>query len=77
MIALADLADCHPANDCCPPWGDNTYAGRRVHHLVLADVHPLAEPVPYRGFVGLWTVPDDIAAAISAALTTTPGETPA
>lgn len=68
VIAVAELVDCHPAAHCCPPWGDDTYDGKSVHHLTLADVRPLAEPARCQGALGLWTVPDDIAAAISAAL---------
>lgn len=33
---------------------------------VLADVRVLATAVPCRGAQGLWTVPDDVAAAVSA-----------
>lgn len=29
-------------------------------HLVWQDVRPLLEPVPTRGFQGLWTVPDGV-----------------
>ena len=37
------------------------------HHLVLANPRPLATPIPCRGRLGLWTVPDDIAAQIEVA----------
>ena len=32
------------------------------YHLELANPRPLATPVPCRGALGLWTVPDEIAA---------------
>lgn len=35
---------------------------------VLDRVRPLAEPVPCRGAQGLWTVPDDVAVVVEAAM---------
>jgi hypothetical protein len=35
-------------------------------HWRLADVRPLAEPVPCKGALGLWTLPDDVEAAVVA-----------
>lgn len=63
IIAVAELVDAHPDGQCCRPWGESTYreAGGRnrtaVHHLVLEDIRPLAEPVHCRGALGLWKVP--------------------
>ena len=37
-------------------------------HWQLADVRPLAKPVPCKGALGLWKVPDDIESAIRAQL---------
>lgn len=45
----------------CSPW-----AQPDQYHLVLASPRPLAEPIPCRGALGLWTVPDDIVAALPA-----------
>ena len=39
----------------CSPW-----AGDSQHHLVLANPRPLPEPIPYRGRLGLWNLPDDV-----------------
>ncbi|MFE2024604.1 ASCH domain-containing protein [Streptomyces hygroscopicus] len=50
VIATAVLAGHHRADGCCAPWGDP-----RAHHWQLADVQPLAEPVPCRGAQKLWT----------------------
>ena len=33
-------------------------------HWQLANVRPLAEPVPAKGALGLWKVPDDIESAV-------------
>lgn len=41
------------------PWFDGPTA------WVLDRVRPLAEPVPCRGAQGLWTVPDEVAAAVA------------
>jgi activating signal cointegrator 1 len=35
---------------------------------VLTNVHPLPAPIPCRGMQGLWPVPDEVQAAIRAAL---------
>jgi hypothetical protein len=71
LIAVAELADCHPAAGCCKPWGDDVYErpGKPAvacHHLVLEDVRALAEPVPCKGALGLWTVPDGLDLAVPA-----------
>lgn len=68
VVAVAQLVDAHPADGgCCAPWGDPTYRGRRAYHLVLADVRPLADPVPCRGALGLWRPPADVLERIEAA----------
>ena len=33
---------------------------------VMEDVQPLPEPVPCRGWLGIWTVPDDVAEKVMA-----------
>jgi len=33
---------------------------------MLSDVRPLATPIPYRGMLGLWAVPDELEARIRA-----------
>lgn len=69
VIAVAQLVDCHPDAGCCRPWGESEYteAGGRtrtaIHHLVLEDVAPLAQPVPARGQLGLWRPSPEVAAA--------------
>lgn len=45
----------------CSPWAQHNDG----HHLVLANPKP-CEPVPCRGALGLWTVPDDIVAQVTA-----------
>lgn len=58
VIAVAQLVDCHSAAGCCKPWGDDTYAGRNVYHLVLEDVRRVIPAIPASGRLGLWTLDD-------------------
>lgn len=66
VIAVAQLVDSHPDAGCCGPWGESSYTegdGRTrtvVHHLVLEDVVPLADPVECRGALGLWRPSADV-----------------
>jgi hypothetical protein len=72
VIGVVDLIDVHnheaprvnsprhviPAT-CPSPWAQDDH-----HHLVLANPRPLTRPIPWRGALGLWTVPDELEAAI-------------
>lgn len=63
VVGVVDLVDVHPCrwSDCCPcsPWAEPNH-----HHLVLANPRPLPRPIPWRGQLGLWRVPDDLERAI-------------
>ncbi|MET8113798.1 hypothetical protein [Streptomyces prasinus] len=60
VVAVATLAGCHQDDGCCRPWG---FPG--TWHWQLEDVRPLPHPPrPVRGQLGLWTVPDDVLAAV-------------
>lgn len=57
----------------CSPWAQydlRPSAWQAPHksmwHMVLANARPLAEPIPYRGRLGLWTLPDDVTTALAA-----------
>lgn len=74
IIGTVDIVDVHPASpacdpEVCQPWGEESYVehggGRRVDvvHLVLERPVPV-HPIPCRGALGLWTVPDGIAAVL-------------
>lgn len=71
IVAVADLVDVHPDGGCCRPWGESSYveAGgrdrRQITHMVLEGVMQLTEPVPARGWLGLWDVPAELAVAIA------------
>ena len=52
---------------CCDsPWAESSYTEHRgrtrrdVVHLVLANPRPLAEPIPCKGRLGLWTPDADV-----------------
>jgi hypothetical protein len=76
VVAVATLADCHPAayggapgQTCCEPWGEARYNGGDCFHLVLADVVRLPNPVPARGMQAVpWRMPEDVAGRIAAQL---------
>lgn len=70
VLGVVDLIDVHCSVDCwdwnpseqkddyCSPWAMPGW------HLVLANPRPLPRPIPWRGQLGLWTVPDDLETAI-------------
>ena len=63
---------CYPlqspaGHDWCSPW-----ALPDSYHLVTANPRPLATPIPYRGFLGLRDLPDDITEQILNTPTWTP-----
>lgn len=84
ILGVADLVDVHPDAGCCRPWGESAYIEhggkerRRVVHLVLEDPRPLAEPIPCKGALGLWTPPADIVTRLGGAGdgSNTPGPVP-
>jgi hypothetical protein len=73
VVAVATLAGCHLSPDfggtcgatrpLCSPW-----SARDQYHWQLADVRPLPEPVPCRGMLGLWRLPDEVEKAVRAQL---------
>lgn len=51
----------------CRDWGAFPRRGAKpIFHWVLADLTPLARPVPCTGALQLWTLPDQTAAAVAA-----------
>lgn len=57
-----------PTGEICSPWAQafEKFVGHRGYHLVLADPRPLAEPISYRGALGLRRLDDDTTARILA-----------
>lgn len=65
IVGLVDVVGVHRTTDCersrcCQPWGER-FDG---WHIELTHPDPLRRPVPCRGFLGLWTVPEPVAAAV-------------
>ena len=68
IIGVVDLVDVHwsgmectradlPCHEygLCSPW-----AMAYHFHLIFDDMRPLTKPIPYKGALGLWTLPDNI-----------------
>lgn len=70
ILAIADLTDiCTAKNHCdCGPW---SFAGQ--NHWRLANVRLLSEPIPCKGTLGLWQLPEDVETRVHAALADDPG----
>jgi hypothetical protein len=75
VVAVAEVVGCHHAGACV---GNATSdeLGRRGHlwctpfsvpdqyHIELASVRRLPEPVPCKGMLGLWRLPEDVEKAV-------------
>ena len=64
VIAVADLVDVARGVN-------SLWAEPGQFHWRLANVRPLAEPMPCKGRLGLWDLPDDVEAAVVAHLAAT------
>lgn len=73
VIGVVDLVDVHyvdghserwdaeaERNATCSPWAHRG----PIWHMVFANPRPLAHPIPARGQLGLWTLPDDVEQAV-------------
>jgi ASCH domain len=68
ILGSVDVVGCHgdetaEDRESCSPW-----ARHGQHHWMLANPQPLAEPVPCRGMLGLWRLPEDVEKAVRAQL---------
>lgn len=61
ILAVADLVDV--TRDASSPWAEPGQV-----HWLLANVRPLGEPVPCRGWQNVWEVPPEVEAAVRAQL---------
>ena len=72
VIAAVQVIGCHHSSRCqqppatryslptfCSPW-----ALQEQYHVELSAVRPLPEPVPCKGALGLWRLPDDVEKAV-------------
>lgn len=73
VTALVEVTGCHHARDCAgPAWVGNDFrdvlcspwAAWGQWHIELANVRPLPEPVPCRGMLGLWHLPEGVEKAV-------------
>ena len=55
-----------PTGELCSEWAQ--LMPESGWHLVLGSPRPLKKPIPVRGRLGLWTLPDDIATQVEEAL---------
>ena len=77
IIGVADLVDVHWVAACIR-YASNEYiddfrlcsrwAEPDSWHLCWANPRPLPEPIPYRGMLGMPTLPDDVAERVLAGL---------
>ena len=78
IIGVVDLVDVHVARPAASgrlvDWAEHTKPGELcspwaewdAYHLVLANPRPLAEPIPYKGALGLRRLDDDTTARVLA-----------
>lgn len=76
ILGVANLWAVHEDRDggnCCPKRpvggpGGSPWAQRNVWHLCLNNPRPLVKPIPYKGALGLRTLPEYVAAQVLAAV---------
>jgi hypothetical protein len=67
IIGVVDLVDVHKPGES---WKDDesgfcsAWAERGAFHLELENPRPLAHPIPFKGALGLRTLPADVEAAV-------------
>jgi hypothetical protein len=72
ILAVATIGGCHHASTTCGPRGMglcSPWAVWHQWHWLTDAVRPLTVPVPCKGALKLWTLPDDVEAAVRAQLT--------
>jgi hypothetical protein len=64
VVAIATITGCHWSDDgtCCGPWGFD-----RAYHWTLDDVTALAQPVPAKGRLRIWTPDPQLVVAVTEA----------
>ncbi len=66
-LGVVDLVDSHRRSSCLDYDGEldelrpcSQWATTDECHLVLANPRPFADPIPFRGRLGLWEFPDEL-----------------
>jgi hypothetical protein len=67
IVGVVDLRATHHWTFCEdePEGACSSWAMDGCHHLELANPRPLAKPIPWRGQLGLWTLPDDVLGGVA------------
>jgi hypothetical protein len=68
VVAVVDLVGICTARSTSQQCGCGMWASEGQCHWRLAGVQPLAEPVPCKGRLGLWELPEDVEAAVTSQL---------
>ncbi len=70
IVGVVDLVDCIAADDY---EGDSMWCGDDAYYWLLARPRIFEEPIPYKGSLSIWNVPDEVVAeALLKARPTTP-----
>ena len=67
VTALVEVTGCHFADDCLYEVGGSMcslWAARGQWHIEFSNVRELPHPVPCKGSLGLWRLPDEVEAAV-------------
>jgi len=64
ILGSVEVVGCHADEtgddrESCTPWARHGH-----YHWMVANPQPLARPVPCRGMLGLWRLPDDVEKAV-------------
>jgi hypothetical protein len=71
VVAVAEIVGCHEDGDAGVPCGARScslWAMPEQWHWQIGNVRPLETPVPCRGALGLWRLPEDVDEAVRAQL---------
>lgn len=74
IVAVATVSGCHSTADkecgdgtggMCSPWAAWTpFEDEPGYHWLLGDVQALPRPIPCKGKLGLWRLPEDVEKAV-------------
>jgi hypothetical protein len=77
IVGVATFGGAHFAGaactTACTTWGMQSGGDRPTWHWTVAG-RPLAEPIPCRGALGLWTLPGDVELSVAAQIAQNEGD---
>lgn len=76
VLGVVDIMDVHLSDTRAETWDSTNersvqcspWALPESWHIVLANPRPFPAPIPVKGRLGLWTLPDDVASQVEEAL---------